>query len=233
MPVGRKPIKTYAVNETLRSRINNFIRKEVEKGRQVYIIYPLVENSENIDAKSIESFNKEIFSGLHTGIIHGKMKSDEKAEIMEDFASGKIDILVSTTVIEVGINVPNATAIVIENSERFGLSQLHQLRGRVGRGEHQSYCILFLNEEFPNAIERVKTMEKTDSGFEIAEYDLKLRGFGDIFGMRQHGLPSLKIANIYGDLEILTLAKKAVESIQFDEHNDLLNAAYEMFIEGM
>lgn len=213
LPPGRKPVKTYAVDESMRTRINNFIRRKVQEGRQVYIVCPLVEESDAIDAKSAletaERIAKIDFPDLRVGLIHGKMKSKEKEEIMNDFVEGKIDILVSTTVIEVGVNVPNATVMVVENAERFGLAQLHQLRGRVGRGEHQSYCILYNSGDSEIARQRMKIMEKTNDGFVISEKDLELRGPGDFFGTRQHGIPDLKIANLYRDIEILKTAQKA------------------------
>jgi ATP-dependent DNA helicase RecG len=221
MPPGRKPIETYAVNNSMRNRINVFIRKKVAEGRQVYIVCPLVEDSDAIEAKSAsklaEKIANEDFRDLRVGLIHGKMKSKDKDNIMNAFVSGDIDILVSTTVIEVGVNVPNATLMVIENAERFGLAQLHQLRGRVGRGEHQSYCILYNESDSYIARERMKIMQKTNDGFIISEKDLELRGPGEFFGTRQHGLPDLKIANLYRDMEILKKAQQAaVELLKRD-----------------
>jgi len=213
LPPGRKPVKTYAVDNSMRERINNFIRKKVAEGRQVYIVCPLVEESDEIEAKSAaqlaERIAKEDFKDLRVGLVHGKMKTKEKESIMSSFVRGDIDILVSTTVIEVGVNVPNATVMVVENAERFGLAQLHQLRGRVGRGEHQSYCILYNESRTRVARERMKIMEKTNDGFIISEKDLELRGPGEFFGTRQHGIPDLKIANLYRDMDIL---KKAQET---------------------
>jgi ATP-dependent DNA helicase RecG len=213
LPPGRKPIKTYSVNEAMRDRINKFIREKVKEGRQVYIVCPLVEESEEIEAKSAvvtaEDISNSVFSDLNVGIIHGKMKSSEKEDIMKKFVAGEISILVSTTIIEVGVNVPNATVMVIENAERFGLAQLHQLRGRVGRGDEQSYCILFNQSNSKVSKERMKIMTQSIDGFVISEKDLEIRGPGEFFGTRQHGLPELKIANLYQDMEIL---KKAQES---------------------
>ncbi|MGI6669179.1 MAG: ATP-dependent DNA helicase RecG [Acetivibrionales bacterium] len=217
LPPGRKKVLTYAVDSSMRERINRFIRKQVTEGRQVYIVCPLVEESESVEAKAAaelaEQYASETFKDLNVGLIYGKMKAVEKDEIMNKFAKGEIDILVSTTVIEVGVNVPNATLMVVENAERFGLAQLHQLRGRVGRGEHQSYCILFSDSKSEIARERMKVMVKTTDGFEISEKDLELRGPGDFFGTRQHGIPEMKIANLYKDVEILKKAQEAALKI--------------------
>jgi ATP-dependent DNA helicase RecG len=217
LPPGRKPIKTYEVDEGMRERINSFIRKKVKEGRQVYIVCPLVEESEAIEAKSASELFGRIakidFSDLRTGLIHGKMKSGEKDKVMKDFVEGRIDILVSTTVIEVGVNVPNATVMVVENAERFGLAQLHQLRGRVGRGEHQSFCILYNEGKTDVSKERMQVMQKTNDGFVISEKDMELRGPGEFFGTRQHGIPDLKVANLYKDIEILKQAQQAAFDI--------------------
>lgn len=213
LPPGRKPVKTYAVDNSMRDRINSFVRKEVSEGRQVYIVCPLVEESEEIDAKSAVQHAKEIaendFKDLRVGLIYGKMKSKEKDEVMKDFVEGEINLLVSTTVIEVGVNVPNASVMIIENAERFGLAQLHQLRGRVGRGEYQSYCILYNAGKTQVSRERMKIMQKTNDGFIISGKDLELRGPGEFFGTRQHGIPELKIANLYEDIDILKKAQEA------------------------
>ncbi len=213
LPPGRKKVQTYAVDSGMRERINNFIRKQVKAGRQVYIVCPLVEESDAVEARSASELSVELakktFSDLRVGMIHGKMKPSEKDDVMSRFVAGDIDILVSTTVIEVGVNVANATLMVVENAERFGLSQLHQLRGRVGRSEHQSYCVLFNDSKSEVARERMSVMEKTSDGFVISEKDLELRGPGDFFGTRQHGIPDLKIANLYRDVEILKKAQEA------------------------
>lgn len=223
LPPGRKPVKTYAVDEGMRDRINNFIKKEVSDGRQVYIVCPLVEESDESDLKSAVQHAKDIadkdFKGLEVGLLHGKMKSKEKEEVMKNFVEGRIDILVSTTVIEVGVNVPNASIMVIENAERFGLAQLHQLRGRVGRGKDQSYCILFNEGKSKVCQERMKIMQKTNDGFLISEKDLELRGPGEFFGTRQHGIPELKIANLYEDIEILKKAQEAALSLIREDRN--------------
>lgn len=217
LPPNRKPIDTYAVDESFRQRIYNFIRKNVAQGRQAYIVCPLVEDSEEIEAESAEGLAERIrdneLKGLRVGLIHGKMKSTEKEKVMRGFVNGQLDVLVSTTVIEVGVNVPNATIMVIENAERFGLSQLHQLRGRVGRGEHQSYCILFNQSKSDISRKRMDIMASTNDGFVISEKDLELRGPGDVFGVRQHGLPELKIANLYRDMDILKDVQKTVKYI--------------------
>lgn len=223
LPPGRKPVKTYAVDNNMRDRINKFIRKEVSEGRQVYIVCPLVEESDEIEAKSAVQHAKDIaekdFKDLRVGLLHGKMKSKEKEEVMKNFVEGKIDILVSTTVIEVGVNVPNASIMVVENAERFGLAQLHQLRGRVGRGEQQSYCILYNEGKSQVCRERMKIMQKTNDGFIISEKDLELRGPGEFFGTKQHGIPELKIANLYRDIDILKKAQEAALKLISQDKN--------------
>jgi len=228
LPPDRKPIDTYAVNESYRERIYNFIRKNVAEGRQAYIVCPLVEDSDEIEAESAEGLAERIrdneLKGLRVGLIHGKMKSAEKDKVMRKFVDGQLDVLVSTTVIEVGVNVPNANLMIIENAERFGLSQLHQLRGRVGRGKYKSYCILFNQSKSDVSRQRMEIMTSTNNGFVISEKDLELRGPGDVFGVRQHGLPELKIANLYRDMDILKDVQKAVKHII--ESNLLLNEQY-------
>jgi len=243
LPPGRKPVKTYAVDNSMRERINNFIRKKVLEGQQVYIVCPLIEESDTIDAKSAVKTAEEIaeqFSDLRVGLIHGKMKQEDKEAVMHRFVEGNLDILVSTTVIEVGVNVPNATVMVIENAERFGLAQLHQLRGRVGRGSCQSYCILFNESKTQVSRERMRVMEKTNDGFIISEKDLKIRGPGEFFGTRQHGLPDLKIANLYRDMDILKAAQEAAMEIlskdrylEKEEHLKLRCKIEEVFLSKM
>ena len=213
LPPNRKKIDTFAVTKALEDRVNNFIKKQINEGRQVYVVCPLVEENEEINAKSVmelaEKYKNDIFKEYKVEYLHGKMKAKEKDAIMEDFKNGKIDILISTTVIEVGVNVPNASIMVVENAERFGLAQLHQLRGRVGRGEYKSYCILKYQGNSDIIKQRMKIMQDTNDGFVISEKDLELRGSGEFFGTRQHGLPEFKIANIYEDMEML----KSIQSI--------------------
>ncbi len=232
MPKERKPIQTLLKVDTQRKEVYQFVREEVQKGRQAYIVYPLIEESEKIDlqaaTKNYELLRDEVFPDLDVELLHGQMPSDTKDEIMNDFKLSKIDILVATTVIEVGIDVPNATVMVIENAERFGLAQLHQLRGRVGRGSEQSYCILVARHQIfsrgakppmtenakaeeaerRKAEQRLNTILKTSDGFKIAEVDLELRGPGEFFGTKQSGLPELQIANIVTDGDILMAARR-------------------------
>ncbi|WP_432400673.1 ATP-dependent DNA helicase RecG [Wukongibacter sp. M2B1] len=212
LPPGRKHIKTHHITNKKVYKLYDFIKEELNKGRQAYIVCPLVEESEKIDAESaVDLYNdlsETIFKSWNLALIHGKMKADEKDSIMKRFEAKKVDMLISTSVIEVGINVPNATIMVIVNAERFGLAQLHQLRGRVGRGQFQSYCFLISEGKSNVTKERMKTMEDTNSGFVIAEKDLELRGPGDFFGTKQHGLPELKIADIFKHKEILKKAQK-------------------------
>lgn len=213
LPPNRKKIDTFAVTKTMEQRVNSFIKKQIEEGRQAYIVCPLVEENEEINAKSVlelaEKYKTEIFPEFKVEYLHGKMRPIEKEEIMQNFKEGKIDILISTTVIEVGVNVPNASIMVIENAERFGLAQLHQLRGRVGRGEYKSYCILKYQGSSEVIRKRMKTMVDTNDGFVIAEKDLELRGSGEFFGTKQHGIPEFKIANLFEDMKVL----KAVQSL--------------------
>lgn len=217
LPPGRKKIKTYQISSEMEDRLYQFIRQQVKSGRQAYIVCPLVEESENIQAQSVlnlaKNLKKQYFHKENVAFIHGKMKNIEKENIMRDFKDRNIDILISTTIIEVGMNVPNANIMVIQNAERFGLAQLHQLRGRVGRGSHQSYCFLITNNKSAITRERMQTMTRTNDGFTIAERDLLIRGPGDFFGVRQHGLPELKIANLFRDMEILKLAQKACKEV--------------------
>lgn len=224
LPPGRQPIETIAIEKSKRDRAyNNLVRREVESGRQVYIVCPLVEESEAIEAKSavelVEELRAEYFHDLRLGLLHGKMKSSEKDEVMRLFKNKEIDILVSTTVIEVGVNVPNATLMIIENAERFGLAQLHQLRGRVGRGSHKSYCVLIYDSKTDVCRQRMAIMEETNDGFKISEKDLEIRGPGEFFGTRQHGLPELKIANLFKHIKILKLAQQEARYILGEDNN--------------
>ena len=219
LPPNRKTIETFAVTKRMEERVNNFIKKQVDEGRQAYIVCPLVEESEeeDNDLKAVtalyETCQKEIFPNYRVEYIHGKMRPKEKDEIMNRFKNGQIDILISTTVIEVGVDVPNASIMVIEDAQRFGLAQLHQLRGRVGRGEYKSYCILKYNGNGQNTKERMKVMCETNDGFIISQKDLELRGSGDFFGTMQHGIPDFKIANLFTDMDILKLAQETAVSI--------------------
>ena len=237
LPPNRKKVDTFAVKKNMEERVNNFVKKQINEGRQAYIVCPLVEENEEMDLKSVEELTKkykeETFSEYKVEYLHGKMKAKEKDAIMEKFKNGEIDILISTTVIEVGVNVPNASIMVVENAERFGLAQLHQLRGRVGRGEYQSYCILKYEGNGKVVQERMKIMTSTNDGFIISEKDLELRGSGEFFGTKQHGLPEFKIVNLFEDIEMLKMVQSlAIRIIEKDEklekpENILLNKMVE------
>ena len=216
LPPGRQNVDTFVVDLSMRQRIDKFIEKNVVAGRQVYVVCPLVENSQSLDLKAatqVKQRLEEIFPSFSVALLHGKMKPKEKNEIMEKFAAGETNILVSTTVIEVGVNVPNATVMIIENAERFGLSQLHQIRGRVGRGDEKSYCILFYGGEDKNIPERLDVIKQTNDGFVISKKDMELRGPGDILGLRQHGLPDMKLADLFSDMKTFRLAQEAALDI--------------------
>lgn len=221
MPERRLPIKNCVVGTDYRPSAYRFIEKQVSLGRQAYVICPMVEESDQIEAENVIDYTQQLKEALPAHIcveyLHGKMKPKEKNEIMERFAEGKIQVLVSTTVVEVGVNVPNATVMMVENAERFGLAQLHQLRGRVGRGEHQSYCIFVCGTKSREAKERLEILNKSNDGFYIAEEDLKLRGPGDLFGVRQSGDLEFKIGNIYTDAAILKMAAEAARNLSDDE----------------
>lgn len=222
LPPGRKPIETLAIEKRKReSYYMSKVRSEIEKGRQVYVVCPLVEESETLDLKSASEVYDELrydfFKDLRVGLLHGKMKASEKDQVMEAFKNHELDILVSTTVIEVGVNVPNASLMIIENAERFGLAQLHQLRGRVGRGSEKSYCTLIYGSKTEICRHRMATMEETNDGFKISEKDLELRGPGDFFGTRQHGLPELRVANLFKHMKILRLVQKEAREIYAED----------------
>ncbi len=217
LPPGRKPVLTMAVKESQRKKVEEFVLKKLDEGRQVYFICPLIEESEAIDANAALDYANELKRGAYKNrcieVLHGRMKPAEKDDIMARFASGEVEALVSTTVVEVGVDVPNATVMVIENAERFGLSQLHQLRGRVGRGEHQSYCVMLCGKSGDTVLERMKIMCETNDGFKISEKDLEIRGPGEFLGTRQHGLPSMKVGNLASDMQILRDAHSAATEI--------------------
>lgn len=222
LPAGRKPIITRWVKHQQFDTVLEWLKKEVQKEAQIYVISPLIEESETLDLKNAVALEEELknyFSGQATvALLHGKMKNDEKEKIMQSFKAKDIDILVSTTVIEVGVNVPNATIMVIMDADRFGLSQLHQLRGRVGRGTKQSYVILVANPKTESGKERMTIMTKTNDGFELAEADLKMRGSGEIFGTRQSGIPEFKIADIVEDFNIMEEARRVSSEIVSHTH---------------
>ncbi len=217
LPRGRQPIKTYLIDSSIRKRSYNYIRDHLDQGRQGYIVCPMVEESETTDLASAVKYYEDIkendFKDYSVGLLHGKMKPKEKDAVMKAFASGEIQLLVSTTVIEVGIDVPNAVIMLIENAERFGLSQLHQLRGRIGRGQHASTCILLSDRSGNETKQRLKFMCSTNDGFKVADEDLRLRGPGDFLGKRQHGLPELKIADLSEDMELFRAAGNAAKEL--------------------
>lgn len=216
MPPGRQEIKTRWLQTRERERAYAFIRGQIENGRQAYIIYPLVEESDKVEAKAAvdeyERLRQEVFPDLTLGLIHGRLKSDEKETVMRAFYQGEIDVLVSTSVIEVGVDVPNATVMLVDGANRFGLAQLHQFRGRVGRGQHQSFCILIADGETIQAAERLTALEQTNDGFQLAEKDLELRGPGEFFGRRQSGLPEIKLASLL-DMEMLTITREEARNL--------------------
>src|SRR6266699_1487296 len=224
LPPGRKPIVTRHVTNDEIEKVYSFVKKQIDAGRQAYVVYPVIEESETQAMKAAEKMyehlSQEVFPGVSVGLLHGRLPSEEKETVMDRFKQGQIKILVSTTVIEVGVDVPNATIMLIEQAERYGLAQLHQLRGRVGRGGEQSYCILVTERMNDAARERIRTMVDTADGFQIAEMDLKLRGPGEFFGTRQSGLPSLRVANIMRDQEILEKARGAAAEFLEGSHSE-------------
>lgn len=231
LPPGRKEVKTYCLKEEAHMKLYLFLAKQLEKGAQVYVVCPLVEESDELDLANAVKTAREMSIRLapwKTGLIHGKLSTSEKERIMDGFHCGDIRVLVSTTVIEVGVNVPSATVMVIMNAERFGLAQLHQLRGRIGRGKQQSYCILVTPSKKPLALKRLKLLTTTHDGFKLAEEDLRLRGPGEFFGVRQHGLPEFKLANLATDSSVLLQAKELVHEVlqndpqlQLDQHRTM------------
>jgi ATP-dependent DNA helicase RecG len=216
LPPGRQKITTRWVKPDKRSPAYGFLREQVQKGRQAFVVCPLIEESEVIEARAATEeyrrLSEEVFPDLRLGLVHGRMSPSEKDDAMSRFRDGEMDILVSTPVVEVGIDVPNATVMLIEAADRFGLAQLHQFRGRVGRGEHASYCLLLAEDPTPEARERLRILEETRDGFKLAEEDLRLRGPGDFFGTRQSGLPTLKVAGL-GDRDLFLQARQEAETL--------------------
>ena len=246
LPPGRTPVETFLVGEDKRERMLGFVRSQVREGRQAYIVCPMVEEGEEEPAAALKAaasyagdLQSHAFPDLKVGLVHGRMKPREKQAVMAAFAAGQIQVLVSTTVIEVGVDVPNASLIIIENAERFGLSQLHQLRGRVGRGKHRSYCVLVSDNRNPDTRQRLRALCSTTDGFRIAEEDLKLRGPGDFFGSRQHGLPQLRVAGFADDMALLSQAQQAARELleadpglETPEHRPLLEQVRLLFGSG-
>jgi ATP-dependent DNA helicase RecG len=230
MPPGRQPIKTIAKPESRREEIYDFVRRQLDDGRQAYVIYPLVEESSKVDLKAAtemaDHLAHDVFPAYRVGLLHGKMKADGKERVMSAFARGELDVLVSTTVVEVGVDVANASVMLIEHAERFGLSQLHQLRGRVGRGAHASYCMLLYQSPLTEQSRaRLSALTETTDGFEIAERDLQIRGPGDFFGTRQSGLPTLRVGDLLRDHQLMELARReAVAALDDGEQAESLVA---------
>ncbi|MBR3704500.1 MAG: ATP-dependent DNA helicase RecG, partial [Oscillospiraceae bacterium] len=240
LPPGRQKIDTFSVTGAYRERIYNFLRKEIAAGRQAYVICSMVEQNDAIpDERAAATayakmLSEKVFPDLRVACVHGRMKPKEKDCVMSAFSAGEIDILVSTTVVEVGVDVPNATVMVVEDADRFGLSQLHQLRGRVGRGQHKSYCILISDNRNEDTRQRLSVMAKTSDGFKIAQEDLRLRGPGDFFGQRQHGLPALKVADLSCDMALLKEAQGAAHELlridpELDRHRETAKRIEELF----
>jgi len=219
LPPGRKPIITKHATADRVEQVYSFLKRQIGEGRQAYVVYPVIEESETQAMKAAEKMyehlSREVYPDLSVGLMHGRLSGDDKEAVMQRFKEGQIQILVSTTVIEVGVDVPNASVMLIEQAERFGLAQLHQLRGRVGRGAAQSYCILVTEKMNDTARERIRTLVESTDGFYISEMDLKLRGPGEFFGTKQSGLPSLRVANILRDTEVLEIARR--EAVNFVE----------------
>ena len=222
-PPNRQPIATRLVTPDLEGEAWRFVQQRLAAHEQAYIVYPLVEDSEALPLKSarteVERLSRGHLKGFALGLLHGKMKSAEKQEVMARFRSGETQVLVSTTVIEVGVDVPTATVMIVQHAERYGLSQLHQLRGRIGRGSKKSYCLLFAEPSGETATERLNILCETTDGFRIAEEDLRIRGPGELLGTRQHGLPEFKVANLVGDLDLLTQARDDAQDVLRDDAN--------------
>ena len=244
LPARRLPIKNCVVNTSYRPKAYSFMQKQIQLGHQVYIICPMVEESEGLDAENVTDYTRNIRTCFPDTVcieaLHGKMKPREKNRIMEEFAAGKIQILVSTTVVEVGVNVPNATVMMVENAERFGLAQLHQLRGRVGRGDAQSYCIFMQGNDRQETSKRLEILNKSNDGFFIAGEDLKLRGPGDLFGIRQSGMLEFRLGDIYNDAPILKQASEAASEIltldfdlSLEQHRTLREKLHEYMREDL
>ncbi|MGI6548989.1 MAG: ATP-dependent DNA helicase RecG [Syntrophomonadales bacterium] len=235
LPPGRMPVKTLSLRDSGRSQAYQFLLKQIKQGRQGYVVCPLIEESEKQDLTDATALYQRLQAGIFrdhvVGLLHGRMRPGEKDQIVEGFRRGEIDVLVSTTVIEVGVDVPNATVMVVESAERFGLSQLHQLRGRVGRGSDQAYCILLGNPRTEVGLKRLKVMERTNDGFEIASEDLRLRGPGDIWGLKQHGLPELKLTDLWKDTDLLHITRDAASdyAVSLDEHPNILRLIAKKF----
>ena len=220
-PANRLPIKNCVIGKERRPKAYQFITEQIREGRQAYVICPMVEDSELMEGENVKDYSRKLAQELPPeitiGVLHGRMKPAEKNQVMEDFAAGRIQVLVSTTVVEVGVDVPNATVMLIENAERFGLAQLHQLRGRIGRGQHQSYC-MFMNGSDASKVKRLEILNRSNDGFQIASEDLKLRGPGDIFGLRQSGLLDFALGDIYTDAGILKEASQAADRILEEDY---------------
>ena len=236
LPKGRKPIKTALLPLSKRKQALDLIKEQVSMGHQAYIVFPLIEESETLSAKAAtkeaEDLQNGYFKDLKVGLLHGKMKTDEKDKVMSDFKNKVYDVLVSTTVVEVGVDVPNATVIVIENAERFGLSQLHQLRGRVGRNALQSYCVLISSTKNEDTIQRLNVLVETNDGFVIAEKDLEIRGPGEFLGVRQSGIVELHLADLSKDIHILELARKEVKELLETDNQNLFTESLKKYIDS-
>jgi ATP-dependent DNA helicase RecG len=233
LPPGRQKIETFYIDERKKAKVYEFALKEIVQGRQVYVVCPLVEENEELSINSVEKLFNELsehyFKGIDVAILHGKMPNKLKEDIMNKFKNNEIKVLISTTVIEVGINVPNATVMIIENAERFGLAQLHQLRGRVGRGSFKSYCILVANIKNEIVQRRLEIIQQNSDGFKIAEEDLKMRGSGELFGFRQHGENNLILADLINDLELLKLANSEAKKLLISNSKDDIDIKAHIF----